>query len=303
MFILLILYLSIRKFLIVLVTGHTGFIGQNLCLHLKKKGVGYVGFSRSAGYDIFDIDELYQSVKTADIVIHLAADAKPGESVLSPVKTIETNIRGSLNVLEACRKHQVPLIYPSSCEIYGDSKIPLTEEHPINPTNPYAASKAAVDRFCFMYSSCYGMDIKIVRFFNPYGVHQQLNKIIPTFYFNAIKGAPIPVFGDGTDTRDYVNIEDVVRGLWMAKDLPKGESINLATGVPTTNLEMAQKIVEYTGSESKIILKPYPKKFGGITNQVGSYSKALNLINWKPNINLDRGLASTIKWLETVNPT
>jgi nucleoside-diphosphate-sugar epimerase len=116
-------------------------------------------------------------------------------------------------------------------------------------------------------------------------------------YFQAIKDKDITVFGTGKDTRDYVYISDIVNGLWLAEDLPKGETINLATGQETSNLDVAQKIIRITGSESKIVFVDYPKEFGNIKNQVGTYKRAESLIGWTPKINLDEGIKKTIEWL------
>jgi len=281
-------------------TGDTGFIGSNMKDFILKENVEVIGYSRGKGFDIMNRDQLRRSAKGCDLVYHFAAEAKPGESVLNPVQTIEVNLRGSLNVIEVCRELEVPLIYPSSCEIYGDSKVPIREDFPFNPTNPYAASKAAIDRFCYTYYKCYGLNVKIVRLFNPYGPRQQLNKIMPTFYFKAVKGEPILVYGHGTDTRDYVYVRDIVRGLWLARNLPAGETINLATGKATTNLEVADIIRELTQSNSKIMFVDYPKVFGGIKNQIGSYMKAKKLIGWEPRTSLREGIRETVRWLKEV---
>ncbi len=281
-------------------TGDTGFIGSNMKDFLLKENIEVIGYSRGKGFDIMNTDQLRRSAKGCNLVYHFAAEVKPGESVLNPVQTIEANLKGSLNVLEVCRELGVPLIYPSSCEIYGDSKMPIREDFPFNPTNPYAASKAAIDRFCYMYYRCYGLNVKIIRLFNPYGPGQQMNKIMPTFYFKAVRGEPIRVYGDGTDTRDYVYIRDIVRGLWLARNLPAGETINLATGKATTNLEVANIIRELTQSNSKIVFVNYPQAFGGIKNQIGSYEKAKKLIGWEPKTSLREGISETLSWLKEV---
>ncbi len=283
-----------------LLTGDTGFIGTNMKSLLQRENVDFLGFSRKKGYDIFNKNQLRGEVKNCDLVYHFAAEAKPAESVLNPVQTIKVNLKGSLNVLDVCRELGVPLVYPSSCEVYGDSRLPITEDFPFNPTNPYAASKAAVDRFCYTYFKCYGLDVKIVRLFNPYGPHQQLNKIMPSFFFQAAKNEPITVFGNGSDTRDYVYVKDIVKGLWLARNLPAGEAVNLATGKATTNLEVAQFIKKQTGSKSEIKFVDYPKIFGGIRAQVGSHEKAKRLLGWKAETSLEKGLKETIEWLKEI---
>jgi nucleoside-diphosphate-sugar epimerase len=287
--------------LIALLTGDTGFIGTNMSKFLHEKNVEVIGFSRRKGFDIFNKAQLRDAARNCDVLYHLAAEAKPGESVLDPVNTIDLNLKGSLNVLEVCRELGVPLVYPSSCEIYGDSQTPIDEDYPINPTNPYAASKAAVDRFCYTYHRCYGLNVKIVRLFNPYGPHQQLNKIVPAFYFQALNERPITVYGAGSDTRDYVYVQDIVRGLWMARNLPAGEAVNLATGEATTNLEVAQLIKELTGSSSEIKFVNYPEAFGGIRHQTGSYEKAKKLMRWEPRTVLREGVRETLAWLGQIN--
>lgn len=286
----------------ILVTGHTGFIGSNMFRFLEEENSAEpIGYSKSTGQDIFDLDQLKRAVKDCDLVYHFAAYAKPAESVLNPVEAIEINIKGTLNVLEACREYNVPFIYPSSCEIYGDSKTHIKEDFSINPPNPYAASKAAADRICYTYFKSYDLDVKIVRLFNPYGPNQQLNKIIPTFYFQAVKNEPITVFGDGSDTRDYVYVDDIVKGLWLSRKLPPGEVINLATGKATTNLEVANLIIEMTGSSSEVRFVDYPEIFGNIKNQVGSYEKAKRLIGWEPSVDLREGIRRTIEWLRGIS--
>src|SRR5512136_1508312 len=114
--------------MIALITGDDGFIGTNLKALLLEKSVEVRGFSRKKGLDVLNAQQVREAVKGVDLVFHVAAEAKPAESILKPVETIETNLRGSLNVLEACREQNVPLIYPSSCEIYGDSQQPITED-------------------------------------------------------------------------------------------------------------------------------------------------------------------------------
>lgn len=286
----------------VLITGHTGFIGNRMVDFLKDKGdIQVTGFSKSAGQDILNLEQVKNSVKDSDLVVHFAAYAKPAESLNNPQEAMKTNVDGCINFLEACREYDVPIIYPSSCEIYGDSDNPIVEENEFKPTNPYAASKAAADRLCYAYNKSYGIDVKIVRLFNPYGPGQQLNKVIPIFYYKAIKNEKIPVFGKGEDSRDYVYVDDIVNGIWMSKDLKPGETVNLATGIRTTNLDIAKIIIEITGSRSEMLYTDYPKQFGGIYKQVGSFDRIKRLIGWEPKTIFKEGIKNTIDWLKKTN--
>lgn len=285
----------------ILVTGHTGFIGSNLTPYLESLGHTVVSCSRRTGCDAGDSEVVLAKLGRCDLAYHLAADARPAESLLSPWETLEANLRTTTVVGRACARIGVPLVYASSCEIYGDSKEPLSEESPLRPTNPYAASKLAGDRLLFSFHKCYGLDVKIPRLFNPYGPHQQLTKILPTFYGQAVEGKDLTVYGDGSDTRDYVYIDDIVTGLWEARRLQAGEVINLATGIKTTNKQVAEMVIRKTRSRSVLKFMPYPNIFGGIKNQVGSGEKAKRLLGWEPRVTLDRGLDLTIKWLESLD--
>jgi len=285
----------------VLVTGHTGFIGSRMfSLLRRKKSVKPIGYSGGTGQDIFDMARLKKAVKGCDLVYHFAAEVKPAGSVNNPVETINVNVKGCLNALEACREFDVPIVYPSSSLIYGESKEPIREDFPLNPPNPYAASKAAADRICFAYYKTYGLDVKIVRLFNLYGPGQQLDKMIPTFYFQAIKNDPITVYGEGKEARDYIFINDAIEGLWLARKLTAGGVVNLATGRKTTNLSVAKLILKMTGSDSKILFVKYPEKFGTIRNQVGSFENARKMLGWTPKVRLEEGLKKTIDWLRSL---
>lgn len=286
--------------MLVLITGDRGFLGSNMKRFLQQMNVDIVGYSRRDGFDVMNVKQLHSIAKECDLIYHFAAEVKPGESTLTPTQTIGVNIKGALNVLEVCREYSIPLVYPNTSEIYGDSDNHIDENYPLRPPNPYAASKAAVDSICYMYHKCYGVDVKMVRIFNPYGPKQQLNKVIPTFYFQAKSNKPLTVFGDGSDMRDYVYIDDVVYGLWLAKNLPSGEPVNLATGKGTSILDLANLIIELTGSKSSISLLDYPKIFGGIKRQTGSWEKARRLLGWKPRVSLEEGVKMTIEWLKEV---
>ena len=132
----------------VLLTGDTGFVGKNMKNFLINQGHEVTGYSKSDGFDVLNIEQLKERMKGNDYVVHLASEAKPAQSVLFPTRTLDENIKGTLNILEVSREFNIPLIYPSSCEIYGNSKIPIKEDFPIKASNPYAASKGCCDVIC-----------------------------------------------------------------------------------------------------------------------------------------------------------
>ena len=279
---------------VVLVTGDTGFIGGHMYNFLSaQEDVTPVGYSTSRGLDILNNTKLEHYVKDAALVYHLAAFANPGRSKKCPKYTFNTNIQGTVNVLEACKKWKTSMVYVSSCEVYGNSTVPLSELSELKPTNPYAASKAAADRICYAYHECYDVDVKVVRLFNPYGPQQPRSKIITRFYEQASRGDDITVHGNGSDTRDYVYITDIINGLWLARTIPAGEVINLATGKKTTSLKIAKFIRVLTKSDSAIKCVAYPREHGGIFHQVGDYSRAMRY-GWSPKADLADGIKMTL---------
>jgi dTDP-glucose 4,6-dehydratase len=284
----------------VLITGHTGFIGSNLVHYLTDAGIETVGFSRGAGGNIADFNQLRRATEYCDLVIHAAGSVDPSGSIDHPEETLKVNILGTHNVLLVCREARLPCIYISSCEVYGDSTSPITELTPLSPPNPYAFSKAAADLLCHTYYRCYGVDVRSVRLFNPYGPAQQLVRIIPAFYRQAKMGGPLTVYGDGSDTRDYVYIDDVVSGIWMARQVPAGMGVNLATGKATSTLEVARLILRLSASHSSIVFKPYPEDHGGIFRQLGSAQTMKRLTNWRARIPLEEGVHRTLAWLDTL---
>ena len=285
----------------VLITGDTGFIGSNVKNLAVSKGHDVIGFSRGNGNDILDTDSVDKAVAGADLVIHAAAFADPAASIKEPEAAIESNLLGTLYVLQACLRENVPCVYLSSCEIYGDNDGAINELSPFKPPNPYAMSKASGDLLCYTFHRSYQADVRSVRLFNPYGPLQQLNKIVPRFYFQAVKNQPLTIYGDGSDTRDYVFIEDVVKGIWESQRAPPGTSLNLASGIKTSTVEFANLVIDLVGSDSKVTNVDYPANFGGIYRQLGDASIAKQLVQWEPKVSLVDGVSRTIDWLRTID--
>jgi UDP-glucose 4-epimerase len=284
----------------VLITGETGFIGGHMKQYLECKKNKVTGYSRRNGFNLLNKEQLTKIVKGNELIYHFAAHVDIGGSVLNPQKTIEDNMKTTINVLEVCRKFDISLVFPSSGSIYGDSLVPLTEYDLLNPYNPYSASKTSLDRICYAYQKCYGLDVKIVRLFNPYGPNQKQSFVVPYFCTQALSNQPITVFGDGNDTRDFVYISDVIRGFWEVRNLDGGEVVNLASNIATTTRTLAQTIINETQSKSKVVSINYPEHYGGIRHQVGSNEKAKKLINWVPKVNLKEGIRQTITWIKNM---
>ena len=182
----------------------------------------------------------------------------------------------------------------SSSEIYGTHPGSIKEEDPLYPSSPYAASKAACDRYCFSYWNTYKIPVSIIRPFNTYGPRHTYD-VIPKFIDLALKGEPLTIYGDGLQTRDFSYVEDTVRGFLIMGTDPKaiGKAVNFGSGKDYTVLDIAKKIIEISGSKSKIV------HVDSRTSEVGKllcdYSYAKELFGWEPKFSIDEGLKRNIE--------
>jgi len=271
----------------VLITGAAGFIGSHLYDKLKKDG-----------HDVFGIDNFFhpcknpankgvqygdvlfkrlidERVKDCDIVYHLAAQIHVDKSIENPQETVDINITGTLNVLEAVRKYNKKMVFASTSEVYGTQEYTglycscqnangitkgdygeISELHPLNCQSPYAASKVAAERLCYAYWKTYKTKVAILRNFNTFGPYQSDDSyggVIGIFTRKALSGEPLEVFGDGNQERDYMYITDAIRGYELAVEKELwGKPINLGTGETIKINELAKEIVKLTKSNSEI---------------------------------------------------
>ena len=305
----------------ILITGGTGFIGGHLAEYIleNEKDSRVIVLSRPDGNttketmyylfkkygerirfaksDVRDYSEVKLIIKNVDVVYHLAAQPNPDMSIMNPRETFEININGTINVLEACLESPTVerIIIQSSSEVYGEPiYTPIDENHPLNPTHPYSASKLAADRLSYSYFKTYGLPIIIARPFNAYGPRQKPPAAIPSFIERILEDKPIIIYGDGKQARDYVYVKDVVSGLYLLLYKGKvGEVYNFATGKAISIIEIVQKIANILGKELKIIHKPGRPTEPKIL--VGDYSKAKKELGWEPKYSFDEGLKETVQ--------
>ena len=245
--------------MIIGISGAAGFIGHHLKKRLKSKGhqvIGIDNFQWSTVEDSeveemdvrnrLEIDRLIQQV---DVVCHLAAQISVDKSIANPQETIDINVNGTLNVLEACVKHKKKLVFASSSEIYGTSQSGfMSESHPLDAQSVYGASKIMGDRLCKAYYDTYGLDVSILRSFNTFGPGQRMDSyggVIAIFTDRVLKGLPPRIYGTGEQKRDYIWIEDALSGyeLAISTDL-KGKPMNIASGISYSVNDIAKMICE-----------------------------------------------------------
>jgi len=306
----------------ILITGGAGFIGSHLCEKYTFEGhtvicldnfmncnlaniralLTHRNFKLVYG-DVRDFDLLEKIIRDVDVIIHLAAQIHVDRSILEPKLTYDINVFGTLNILELARRYDVSkVIYASTSEVYGSAQyVPMDEEHPLNALHPYGASKVAADRMCNAYIQTYGLNICIMRAFNTFGPRQKdvgYGGAISIFVKRCLRDEPPIIYGDGTQTRDYTYIDDLIRAydLILNYDKPLREPINFGTGKDIRIIDLANKIINLCGKKGKINPVHVASRPGEVMRLVADYSKAEKLLGWKPAYTIDEGLKKFIDW-------
>jgi len=234
--------------------------------------------------------------------VHLAARAGVRPSLKEPQLYVETNVNGTMNMLEMARRHGVKqFVFGSSSSVYGvNEKVPFAEEDPIfNPISPYAATKAAGELICHTYSHLYDMRIVCLRFFTVYGARQRPDLAIHKFAKLISEGRPIPVFGDGSTRRDYTYIDDIIAGVRAAVDYDRSnyEVINLGESRTVELRELIALIENELGTRAEIDRQP-PQP-GDVPQTFADISKARRLLNYNPQTQIEIGIERFIEWFKS----
>jgi len=237
-----------------------------------------------------------------DCIVHLAARAGVRPSLKEPRLYVETNVNGTLNVLEMARRHGVKqFVFGSSSSVYGvNEKVPFAEEDPIfNPISPYAATKAAGELICHTYAHLYDLRIVCLRFFTVYGARQRPDLAIHKFAKLISEGKPIPVFGDGSTRRDYTHIDDIIAGVRAAVDYDRTnyEVINLGESRTVELRELIALIENELGTRAEIDRQP-PQP-GDVPQTFADISKARRLLNYHPQTQIEVGIERFIEWFKS----
>jgi dTDP-glucose 4,6-dehydratase len=309
-----------------LVTGGAGFIGSNFVRYIRTRypdyrvvvldALTYAGRLANLEHlrgtnshlvirhgDVCDARLVDQAVAAADVVVHIAAESHVDRSILDDRIFFETNVLGTHAVANAVVRHRSRIerfILMSSSEVYGTAEQePMTEDHPLNAANPYAAAKAGADRLVYAYWLTYGIPVVIVRPFNNYGPRQHLEKVIPRFITSALLGEPLTIHGNGRAERDWLFVQDHCAALDRIlhhdiRDLA-GQVINLGTGVATDVCTIAQWILELTGRNASL-LRHVADRPGQVSKHIAGTTKAEQLLGWVAETSLEEGLAQTVQW-------
>jgi dTDP-glucose 4,6-dehydratase len=309
----------------VLVTGGAGFIGSNFveyffdkypkyCIIVLDK-LTYAGSIENIREDILKNDRFSfwygditneslvdNLVKKSSMVVHLAAETHVSRSIYDNHVFFMTDIMGTHSVANAVLKNKniEKFVHISTSEVYGTAETrPMTEEHPLKPTTPYASAKAGADRLVYSYVITYDMPAVIIRPFNNYGPKQHLEKVIPNFITKALEDRELTIHGDGENYRDWLHVADHSKAIDLAihadTDLVKGEVINLGTGMETSIKDIAQEILRSLGKESDLV-KNIEDRPGQVKRHISSTEKAKKLLGWEAETPFNEGLKNTIDW-------
>jgi UDP-glucose 4-epimerase len=300
----------------VLVTGGAGFIGSNLVRLLLNRGHAVTILDDlSSGYrenvealsdaafiegDIRDERALDRAVEGAEVIFHLAASVGNTRSIEQPLLDSEINVLGTLKVLEAARRCGArKVVFSSSAGIFGELKtLPIREDHPVEPDSPYGASKLGAEKLCLAYSKLHPLECVCLRYFNVYGVNQRYDaygNVIPIFAHRMLRGMPLAVFGDGEQTRDFVNVRDVAQANYRAA-IARGVSgaFNIASGTRITINALVELMSQASGISPRV--EHAPPRRGDVRHSLADISQARERLGYEPAVGLSEGLVEYMAW-------
>ena len=305
----------------ILITGSSGQIGTNLGLYLQEQGHTAFGVDIRPNPWTADIETLHQDLSNTyhsfqkgigdieyppnlDLIVHFAAHAKVHELVEQPHRALE-NITMTFNVLEFCRHNNVPIIFSSTREVYGDIRRYIIEETYADfafTESPYAASKISGEALVYSYAQCYGLKYLVFRFSNVYGRYdndiERMERVVPLFIRKISHSEPITVYGKDK-VLDFTYIDDCITGVYRGIELLIGgqtanHTINLAYGQGNSLVALAEYIGEALGRKPEIIIKP--SRVGEVTHYIANVGKARALLGYNPQIPMREGIAKAVRW-------
>ena len=305
----------------ILITGGAGFLGSHLSERLLDLGHQVVALDDLSTGSLKNISHLIASEKftfikhdvrepfitDVDAILNFACPASPKHYQLDPVRTIETNFLGIINMLHLAKKSGARLLQASTSEIYGDPEVsPQNEQYwgnvnPIGPRSCYDEGKRAAETLCFDYRRQFSVDARVISIFNTYGPRMEVGdgRVVSNFIVQAIQGLPVTIYGDGTQTRSFCFVSDLVEGIISALSIDEMSApINLGNPSEFTMLELAEKVIRLTNSRSKIVFEKLP--VDDPRQRKPDITLAKTKLGWTPKIDLDSGLNRTIEYFKLV---
>jgi len=306
----------------ILVTGGAGFIGSHLCARLLEQGHQVLCVDNfftgtranirpllaNPDFELMRHDVTFPLYVEVDEIYNLACPASPVHYQFDPVQTTKTSIIGAVNMLGLAKRLRIPILQASTSEVYGDPAIhPQVEEYwgnvnPIGPRSCYDEGKRCAETLFFDYHRQHNLAIKVIRIFNTYGPHMHPNdgRVVSNFIVQALRGEDITIYGEGTQTRSFCFVDDLVAGMMAMMATPREVTgpINLGNPGEFTMIELAKLVIELTGSSSKLVFRPLPQD--DPKQRRPDNSKAREVLGWDVTVALREGLGKTIAYFRDV---
>jgi dTDP-glucose 4,6-dehydratase len=304
----------------VLITGGAGFLGSHLCERFLAEGWSVICMDNLITGDLSNVEALFADPAfhfekrdvteyihvpgDLDAVLHFASPASPIDYLELPIQTLKVGSLGTHKVLGLARAKGARFLLASTSECYGDPLVhPQSEDYwgnvnPVGPRGVYDEAKRFAEAMTMAYHRYHGVATRIVRIFNTYGPRMRLNdgRALPAFMSQALEGRPLTVFGDGSQTRSFCFMDDLIEGLWRLLNSEESLPVNIGNPSEMTILEFAQKVVALTGTKSEIVFRELPEDDPKVRQP--DITRARTLLNWEPKVDLDTGLARTLEFFQ-----
>ena len=301
----------------VLVTGGAGFLGSHLCDRLIERGDDvicvdnfFTGSKANVAhlldhprFELIRHDVVHPIYIEADRIFNLACPASPEAYQFNPIKTIKTSTVGTVNVLGIAKRCQARILHASTSEVYGDPEVhPQPESYwghvnPIGPRSCYDEGKRVAESLIMNYHQAHNVEVRLIRIFNTYGPRMDPNdgRVVSNFIIQALRGEPLTVYGDGTQTRSFCYCDDLIEGMirMMDQDQDTGP-VNIGNPVENTMLELAEQVLQATGSSAKVSYVELPQD--DPKQRCPDITKAKALLDWEPKVDLKTGLQNTVEY-------
>lgn len=306
----------------VLITGGAGFLGSHLCDRFIKEGHYVIAMDNLITGDLRNIEHLFKHPNfefyhhdvskfihvpgELDYILHFASPASPIDYLKIPIQTLKVGSLGIHNCLGLARVKKARVIIASTSEVYGDPQVhPQTEEYwghvnPVGPRGVYDESKRFQEAMTMAYHTYHGVETRIVRIFNTYGPRMRLNdgRVLPAFIGQALRGEDLTIFGDGTQTRSFCYVDDLVEGIYRLLLSDYAYPVNIGNPSEITMNEFAEEIIKLTGTEQKIVHKPLPKD--DPKQRQPDITKAREILGWEPKVSRAEGLKITYEYFKNL---
>jgi UDP-glucuronate decarboxylase len=305
----------------ILVTGGAGFLGSHLCDRLIERGEEVIcvdnfftgrkdNVRHLLGHPRFELvrhDIVHPLFLEADQIYNLACPASPVAYQFNPIKTIKTSTVGMVNMLGLAKRCKARILQASTSEVYGDPEVhPQSEEYwgcvnPLGPRSCYDEGKRVAESLCMNYHHAHGLEVRIIRIFNTYGPRMDPNdgRVISNFITQALRGEPLTVYGDGSQTRSFCYVDDLIEGMIRLMDQnDEVGPVNIGNPNERSMLQLAEAVCKATGSSSKVVHRELPKD--DPKQRCPNISKAKRLLNWSPQVDLETGLMHTVAYYRQV---